>query len=122
MALSRRLGLGSVLGILLTACSHSPIVKTQNYAALREQRTFEYALPAVWHGIEDSLKDAKVTRRDPSDPVEIANLTERTLETDWIYDQSRDKYQEYFVNESPRKKYLKARFRYEVVAESIVGG
>jgi hypothetical protein len=109
---------------LLASCASAPEVKSQKYAALRGDRVFEAEFPAVWKGVEKAVSGYKVTERDPEevDALEMKKLTERSLETDWIYGQSRDKYQEYEVNGSPRKKYLQVRHRYRIVARSVMGG
>lgn len=115
----------SVLALpALFSCSSPMPMKTQEYAELRNARTFEYDFPTVWNGIEKTVKSYKVLKRDPNkvSAVELKNLTERTLETDWITSQSRDKYVEYKVNGSPRKRYVQIRVRYEIVAKSQVGG
>src|SRR4051794_2781072 len=107
----KRLLVLSVAALLVHACSSGPAVKEQKYAKMLDHRTFEYAFPVVWKGIENVLHNYKVTDRDPADvdPNEMRKLTQRTLETDWIYAESRDKYIEYKVNDSPRKKYLQTR-------------
>jgi hypothetical protein len=109
---------------LMGACSTTPPVKTQAYAKLSSQRTFEYDLPTVWQGIERSFQNYKVSRRDPDevDPVEMKKLKKRILETDWIYSQSRDKYVEFKVNGFPRKQFLQTRIKYSVVAQKTLGG
>jgi hypothetical protein len=78
----------------------------------------------VWKGIETAVKEYPVTNRDPKDVdvLEMKKLTERTLETDWIYSQSRDKFIEYRVNDSPRKKYLQTRIKYKVIAHAVIAG
>lgn len=120
----------AALGALVLAasgtigCSSTREVKTQAYAVLKSHRTYEYEFPVVWKGIEKAVSGLKVTDRDPEevDPVEMRKLDRRTLETDWVYGQSRDKYVEYKVNDSPRKKYLQTRTRYKVDARSQIGG
>jgi hypothetical protein len=109
---------------LLNGCSSTPEVKTQAYAKLSNERTYEYDFPTVWKGIEEAVRKYKVTSRDPSevDDLEMKKLAQRDLETGWIYGQSRDKYIEYQVNGSPRKTYLQTRFRYLVTAKSQIGG
>ena len=111
---------------LTTGCSSAPPVKSQAYAKLNDQRMFEYDFPVVWKGIESALKNYKIVSRDPSNddvgPLELQKLDKRTLETDWIYGQSRDKYQEYQVNGTPRKKYLQTRLKYRIVAKRVIGG
>lgn len=110
---------GSLMG-----CSSSPSVKQQGYAKLKNERTFENEFHVVWKGIEESFRKYKIVDRDPSDvdPTELRRLTQRTLDTDWIYGQSRDKYQEYQVNGTPRKVYLQTRIKYQVIAKRVMGG
>ena len=110
--------------VSLSGCSHDPAVKQQAYANLKSQHTYEYDLPTVWKGIESALHNYKIVDRDPSDVgiMEMKKLTKRTLETDWIYAQSRDKYIEYKVNDSPRKQYLQTRIKYYITAQSQIGG
>ena len=108
----------------LYGCSSAQPIRTQAYAELNPERTFEYDFPLVWKGIEETLRNFKVVDRNPKnvDPLEMRNLTHRTLETDWIYGQSRDKYHEFQVNGSPRKIYLQTRFKYLLDAKSVLGG
>jgi hypothetical protein len=112
------------LTFFAVGCAHSMPVKTQAYAKLKGERTFENDLPETWKAIEAALKDHKITKRDPDevDDGDWRGLKGRTLETDWIYSQSRDNYVEYKVNGFPRKKYLQERFKYEVEAMRVVGG
>ena len=117
------------LGVFIfwTACSSGPKVKQQEYAKLSNKRTFENPFPTVWRGIELSLHEQKVLERDPEEPTdnsefELRKLDRRTMETDWIYTQSRDKYVEYQVNGSPRKQYLQLRFKYLIDAQKVIGG
>lgn len=109
---------------LVLACAHTNEVKKQKYAVLKDEVVFEEEFPVVWKGIETALKDHKIAERDPDEvgPIELKQLKERQLRTDWIYGQSRDKYHEYRVNGSPRKKYLQTRFRFEVLAKRVIGG
>jgi hypothetical protein len=117
------------LGISLTflnlsGCASGPDVKTQAFAELKNERVFESEFPAVWKAIEATMKNHKIVERDPEEvtPLEMKKLKERELTTDWIYTQSRDKYIEYKVNSLPKKKYLQTRMRYQVEAESVMGG
>lgn len=105
-------------------CSSAQPVKVQGYAALSRQRTLEYELPVVWKGIERVFQEYRITQRDPEavDALEEKKLSSRSMETDWIYAQSRDKYHEYRINGVPRKKYLQTRFRYRVIALKRLGG
>ncbi len=121
--LKRSVFLALVLTFLV-GCSSPQPVKTQAYAKLSHQRVFEYDFPKVWKGIEEALRNHKILDRDPKEvnPLELKKLTERTLETDWVYGQSRDKYHEYQVNGSPRKVYLQSRFKYFIEAKSQIGG
>lgn len=109
---------------MFSACSSAPPVKQQAYAKLRSERTFENEFPVVWKAIESAFRNFKITDRDPSEvnELEMRKLTERSLETDWVYSESRDKYQEYKVDGFPRKKYLQTRLRYTVKANAVMGG
>src|SRR3954464_1184317 len=95
----------AVVTTLLSGCASSQPVKTQDYAKLKNTRTFEFEFPMVWNAIETAFKGYKVVDRDPDDvdAQELKKLRARTLETDWIYTQSRDKYIEYKVNDLPKK-------------------
>lgn len=108
----------------LVGCSTAQPVKRQAYARLAGEKTLEHPFPDVWKGIEKTLQDYKVVDRSPSevDELELKRLTARSIETDWIYGQSRDKYTEYKVNGSPRKKLLQSRFRFKVDARNRIGG
>ncbi len=122
---SRVFLLASLLAsILLGSCSSSPPIKQEAYAKLSDHRTFELDFPAVWGGIENVFKEHVVKERDPEKVTdrELQNMKERKLKTDWAYTQSRDKYQEYKVNNTPRKRYLQLRVKYEVVAKAVLGG
>jgi hypothetical protein len=119
----------TVLGLVFLflfgfGCSSGPAVKQQAYAKLANEHTYEYEFPDVWKAIEVSFRNHKVAERDPSevDTLEMKKLTKRTLETDWILGQSRDKYIEYKVNGSPRKQYLQTRVKYTVLADRVIGG
>ena len=119
--------INSVLAILLLAgCSSAgiPAVKTQAYAAMPNEKTFEYEFYSVWKAIEEVVRNMRVVERDPSevDTGQLRRLTERSLKTDWVYTQSKDKYQEYTVNGSPRKTYLQAKVRYKIEAKRVLGG
>jgi hypothetical protein len=116
--------LGLAVLSFVVGCSTGATVKSQQYAALKTSKTFEYELPLVWKGIEHALRNNKITERDPAevDEVQAEKLMERSLQTDWIYSESRDKYVEYSINDSPRKKYLQIRHRYRVIAKRVMGG
>ena len=105
-------------------CSSGPEVKQQAYAKLSNQRTFEYEFPVVWKAIEETLRNYRVINRDPKDvdANEMRRLRHRTLETDWIFTKSNDKYIEYKVNGLPRKVYLQTRLKYKIDAQSVIGG
>ena len=109
------------------ACATPSPVKTQAYASLKNQRTFESELPVVWKATTKVFENYKLVSRDPkeseeSDPVEMNRRTEASLESDWSYAQSRDKYVEYKVNGSPRKKYLQIRTKAKVVLKKSIAG
>ncbi|MBY0471147.1 hypothetical protein K2X30_08275 [bacterium] len=109
---------------IIVGCSSTPPVKAQAYANLKDEKTFEYEFPMVWKGIEATLRNYKIAERDPEEvePLEMQKIKKRTLQTDWIYGQSRDKYQEYKINGTPRKQYLQTRVKYEVIASRVMGG
>jgi hypothetical protein len=109
---------------LVSACASTPDVKKQAYADLREKWTFESELPTVWKGIEKAFENYRVSERDPSEvsQLEMKHLRERTLETDWVIGQSRDKYIEFKVNDLPKKQYLQTRVRFKVRASRVLGG
>jgi hypothetical protein len=115
---------GMSLILFALSCSSGPKVKQQAYATLPAHRVFEFEFPVVWNGIEIALKNQKIIVQDPKDvsTLELKKLTKRSLETDWIYSQSQDKYQEYKINDSPRKKALQVRYRYFLKAKSVLGG
>lgn len=108
----------------LISCSSAQKVGRQEYAALKSDRTFEHEFPVVWAGIENALKNIKVVERDPAevDPIEMKRISERELETDWIYSRSRDKFHEYKVNGFPKKQYLQIRYKYDIEAKRVMGG
>lgn len=111
--------------LLASACSSTgPQVKQQAFAEYRSSRVYENEFPIVWKAIEESLRNFKVTERDPKevDEVEMKRILKRTLETDWVYSQSRDKYVEYSVNNTPRKRYLQIRVRFQLLAQRYMGG
>ncbi len=113
-----------ILGNTLIGCSSIPPVKTQAYAKLSNERFFENEFPIVWKAIEETLRNFKITDRNPKDvdPLELQQISHRSLDTDWIYTQSRDKYQEYHVNGVPKKIYVQTRYKYHVLAERSLGG
>ena len=110
--------------VLVSGCSSIPRVETQAYANLSNRRTLEYSFPIVWKAINETLADYKVLKRDPEskDLTSLRKAKSGTLETDWIYGQSRDKSQQYSINGSPRKIELPIRFKYLVEAKSTLGG
>ena len=114
--------LGSLLAF--SACSSGPAVKTQAYAPMRNTRTFEYDLPVVWKGSLAALKNTKITDKDPddADELQLKKTTKASIETDWIYSQARDKYVEYQVNGTPRRKQLQGRYKYKVKLKQVIGG
>lgn len=114
----------ALAAVSFSACSSGPEVKQEKYAKLSDTRTFEYEFPAVWKGIEETLRNYRVTDRDPKDvdANEMRSLKHRTLETDWIFTKSNDKFVEYKVNGLPRKTYLQSRLKYKINAQSVLGG
>lgn len=116
--------LAVLLASLSLSCSSVPEVKKQAYAALKSERVFETEYPKLWKAIEATLRNYRVVERDPQEVAfnEWSSLRERSLETDWIFTQSRDKYQEYQVNGFPRKKYLQTKMRYRIQTRTVMGG
>lgn len=115
----------ALVSLLATGCaSGGGKVEKQAYAKLQGSRTFEYDFPTVWNGVESAIRGQKVVERDPEevDPIEMKNLTRRTLETDWVYTRSTEHFQAYKVNGLPRKTYLQSRVRYRIEAQSVMGG
>ena len=114
----------SVLTVPILSCSSLPEVKSQAFAPLKDEQTFETDFPTTWKAIEASLRQIRVISKDPSEasPLELKKLKRRSLQTDWIFSQSRTKYIDYEVNGFPHKTYLQNRFRYQIVAEQILGG
>ena len=112
------------LSLASAACSSGPAVKSQAYAKLSDHRTYEYDIPVAMRGIEKALSGLKIVRRDPDEvsDLEARKLTSRRYETDWVYGQSRDKYVEYAVNDSPRRKMLQTRYKFDIEARSRIGG
>jgi hypothetical protein len=110
--------------LVLTGCSSFPEVKTQAYAQLKTEEVFESDFARVWKAIETAIQPAKVLERSPTEvsPSELKKLDLRELKTDWIYSQSRNKYQEYVVNHLPRKIYLQSRYTLRIRAEKTFGG
>ncbi len=114
----------SLFSLTFSACSSGPPVKQEAFAKLKNQRTFEYEFPAVWKAIEEVLRNYRIVDRDPKevDANEMRRLRHRTLETDWVYTKSNDKYVEFKVNDLPRKIYLQTRLRYKIDVQSVLGG
>ena len=117
--------LGFILTLFgATSCSSGPEVKQQQFAKLRDRRTYEYSFPIVWKGIETALHGYVITDRNPNkvDDNEMRKLRHRTLDTYWVYSRSTEKYQTYRVNDFPKKIYLQTRSRYHVDAKAVMGG
>ena len=116
----------SAVGLIggCASSSKTPTVRSQDYASLKNSRTFEYEFPTVWKAIEAAMRNQKIIERNPEevDALEMRKIAKRTLETDWSYSQSRDKYQEYQANGSPRKIYLQTRLKYEIEAKRSLAG
>ena len=110
--------------VLAGCASSGPAVRQQAYAKLQGSGVLEYDFPTTWKGIESAVSNLKVTDRDPKEvsSQEMKQLTQRTLQTDWIYTQSTEHYQAFTVNNLPRKTYLQSRVRYRIEANSVLGG
>ena len=116
----------ALLGITgsLQGCSSLPEVRTQAYAQLKSEKTFETDFESTWKAIESALRLNTITSRNPSEvtPLEFSQLPQRTLQTDWVFSRSRTKYIAYQVDGFPRKTYLQTRFKYQILAERLLGG
>ena len=110
--------------VSLSGCAGRAPVQKQEYAELPSDRFYEYEFPVVWKAVEKAFQNYKVVDRDPSEvnEVELRKLSERSLETDWLYSESRDKYVEYRVNDVPKRKALEVRIRYKLEAKKVLGG
>ena len=99
-------------------------MRQQEYATLPSQKTFETDYQTLWRGIEAALGNHRVTKRDPESviPKDWEKLKERTLETDWIYSQSRDKYQEYSIGGVPKRQLLQMRYQINLITRRRLGG
>ena len=123
---TRRLQLIALSLFSFSACTTIPAVKTPAYAPLQQERMFEYSFPRVWRAIQDVASKYKILRMTSQPPVtkesQIEDQSEGKIETDWSYSQSRDKYEEYQIDGSPRKVHLQSRFKYVIVATRVLGG
>ena len=109
---------------LISGCASSLPYKTQEYAAQRSERTFEYEMPVVYRAIEKALEKQNVQKRSPKKvpQSELHQLAEAEWVTDWIYSQSRDKYVEYTIDSIPRRKPLQVRLKQTIVARRSIAG
>lgn len=118
-------GMVMVASALLSGCA-APVVEhqRQSYAKYSDTRTLEYGMPQVWKAIEATLRNHKIVDRTPTevDVIEMKTLKRRTIETDWINSQSRNRYVNYTVNGAVRRKELQTRHKFVVLAESVLGG
>lgn len=122
--MKKALGAIAVLFALSGCASSGPVVQQEQYAHLSNTRTLQYDFPTVWNGIEEAFRGYKIVSRNPNkvDTLDMKHLTKRTLETDWIYSQSRDKYQEATVNGVPQRVPLQMRLKYKVTATRRMTG
>ncbi len=106
-----------------TSCA-GPQYSKKEYAAQRTVRTFEYEMKDVWTALEKVVEKKKVIERDPNKvaPSEWSSLRERTLELDWSYSQSRDKYKTYQVNSIPKQQPLQVRVKHSFLVKKAFGG
>ena len=108
------LGLLSLSLIAAPGCSSDKLpVKQEKFAKLRDRRTYEYEYPAVWKAILAAFTHYSIEEKD---------VEEGTIETDWVYSRSNDKYVSYKVNGLPRRKAVQTRVRYELKANKVMGG
>jgi hypothetical protein len=101
-----------------------PEVMVQAYAPLKNYAIFEYEFPTVWKAIEETVRKHQVKQRNPSEvsAVELKHLAHRELQTDWIFSQSRSKYQVFRINDFPKRVYLQNRYQYQLHANRVIGG
>ena len=118
------LSLGLILMGLVSGCSSGPKVLSQPYAVLRNEQSFEADFVTVWKALEETLRNFRITERHPEDvdALEMKRITSRWLQTDWIFSESRDKFQEYMLNGFPKKVYLQNRYRLKINVERVIGG
>jgi|GEM_PF-704447 len=109
---------------LVGGCSHSPQFSKKAYAENRTSRQFEYEMQDVWKALEKVVEKKKVLERDPNkvDAGDWGQLRERSMELDWSYGQSRDKYKSYVVNSIPKQQPLGVRVKYSLVVKKAFGG
>ena len=55
----------SVLTVPILSCSSLPEVKSQAFAPLKDEQTFETDFPTTWKAIEASLRQIRVISTDP---------------------------------------------------------
>lgn len=110
------LALPLVLAVGCSTATKKEGLQRHAYATQSDRRTFENEFPQVWKAVEAAVDGMPVAKRD------VGKATEHTLETEWVVDESREKYYRYQVNGSPRQKKLKSRFKYVITAQSVVGG
>ena len=109
---------------LQSGCAHSPEFSKKAYAENRASRQFEYEMQDVWKALEKVVEKKKVLERDPNkvDAGDWSQLRERTLELDWAYSQSRDKYKSYTVNSIPKQQPLGVRVKHSFIVKKAFGG
>ncbi len=107
-------------------CSPAPlVVQTQSYAQLSSHRIYESDLTTVWKAIETVFRPYPILERQPLllTPLLMKSCLERSLKTDWIYSQSRERSVEYQTNGAvPHKIYLQTRFQLILNAQKVLGG
>jgi hypothetical protein len=115
--------------VLMSACStggtrKDPTAQSAHYGKLSSEREFDADMPTLWKAIERAVSGYQIVSRDPDkvDVLEMRKLRQRQLETDWIYSQSRDKYDVAWSAGVPKQVPLQSRIKYKVHAEQQMGG
>lgn len=106
-------------------CATSSSIQQEKYAPVRTDWTLDgMEFYSTWKAIESAMRGYKVRSRDPDEvsELDLKKLRRRSLETEWIYGRSRDKYIEVVVNEIPSRKYVQTRFRFRVLADQTIPG
>lgn len=112
--------------LLSTACAHQNTAKNRvekNTAHFANSKTFENPVSDVEKATFLLLKE-KIAASNPAttgaDPK--VEKDPSRISTGWIYEVSKDKYLEYQVNKSPRRKKLSVRRQYSVTILPSVAG
>lgn len=104
--------------ITSSACSSGLQVRQDALPKFENSRTLSYPLVTVWRGVEAALENIPKAESESQAP----SKTSRALKTQWITEQSRDKYVLTQAGGIPKRKYLEIRYRYLISAQSATSG